>query len=199
MKKTVFVISHLCSGSDALVDSLNKNKLCMILENSIYYDSISSLEKLTNYRHKIGDHPQAVYGDHLLYNFLFSCKRLYEISKFIYVICTPRKCLNKIIDKHKKYNEERALNYYTFRLRRIYEMAKRTPGAVFLTQEDLQNENALFIIEKYLGISHIKDVELKNDETKNIFNEVLIEKAEECYEKYFYKIKNLNLKNVKIN
>jgi hypothetical protein len=192
MKKTVFVMSHLCSGSYFLINSLNQNKYCMFFENSAYYDSFSSLESLTNRFHKAGDHPFAIYGDHILYNFLFSCKKIYEISKFIYFISPPRKCLNKILENYSDYDQERAYNYYIFRIRRIYEMAKKTPNAVFLNYDNLQSPHFFSIIEKYLNLN-LKKESFEEKEHKNIFNEILIEKAENCYEKYFYKINQLDL------
>lgn len=192
MKKTVFVMSHLCSGSDFLVNSLNQNKYCTIFDNSAYYDSFSSLESLTNRIHKAGDHPLAIYGDHILYNFLFSCKKIYEISKFIYFISAPRKCLNKILEKHPEYDQDRAYNYYIFRIRRIYEMAKKTPKALFLTYDNLQSPELFHIIEKYLNVN-LKKQNFEEGACKNVFNEILVEKAENCYEKYFYKINQLDL------
>lgn len=191
MKKTLFVISHLGSDSQFLVDCLNKNKFFMISNNSMYYDSFESLERLSNRNHKMGDHPKSYRGDHLLYNFLFSSKRLYSISKFIYLISSPRRSLNLIIKNHKEYNQERAYNYYIFRIRRIYEMLKKTPKSIFLTHEDLQTGKCFSIIEQYF------DITLKKENFEftyeNVFNEILIEKAEKYYEKYFYKIKNMDL------
>lgn len=189
MKKTLFVISHLESGSSFFVDHLNKNKFFMISNNSMYYDSFESLEKLVNKKHKMGDHPKSIYGDHLLYNFLFSCKRLYQISKFIYIISRPRRTLNLIIKNHLEYDQERAYNYYIFRIRRIYEMIKKTPDCVFLTYEDLQLGKYSFIIQEKFNFE-IKSQSFEMN-YENLFNEVLIEKAEKYYEKYFYKIKNI--------
>lgn len=191
MKKTLFVISHLESGSEFLINCLNKNKFFMISNNSMYYDSFESLETLTNRKHKMGDHPKCFYGDHISYNFLFSCKKIYEISKFIYVISRPRRSLNLIIKKHKEYNQERAYNYYIFRIRRIYEMLKKTPGSIFFTYDDLITDKPFLIMEEYFNI----DLKRENLEMnyENIFNEILIEKAEKHYEKYFYKIKNMDL------
>ena len=45
-----------------------------------------------------------------------------------------------------------AKRYYCFRLRRLYEMAKKTPGAIFLTWDDIKSKKKLELVENYLNI-----------------------------------------------
>lgn len=196
MKKVCFIVSHLGSSSLDLVDILNRNPKCQINESKAQYDSVKSLDWLLSIDHKCRD-SSAIYGDHILYNMSFSCKKLYEFCKFIYVIRPPRPTLNEIITlQHVKYNEDSASRYYKFRLRRIFEMAKRTPGAVFLTWEDLSKGTAFSVIEKYLDLN----TQLKPEHfhfsasLHDKFSEKLIQQCEESYERYFYQINKLELR-----
>jgi hypothetical protein len=196
MKKVCFIVSHLGSGSTDLIDILNKNPKCQINQSKAQYDSVNSLEWMFFTDHKCRD-SSAIYGDHILYNMSLSCKRLYDFCKFIYVIRPARATLNEIITlQDLKYKEEFAARYYRFRLRRICEMAKRTPGSVLVTWDDLSKGTCFSVIEKYLGLTtqlkpeHFNFLASVNDK----FSEKLILQCEDAYERYFYYLQKLNLR-----
>jgi hypothetical protein len=178
MKKVCFVVSHLGSGSIDLVDILNKNPKCEIKESSTQYENPSSLGWLFASGHKCRD-SSAIYGDHLLFNMSISYKRFYEFCKFIYVIRPARASLNEIATlQDTKYKQADAARYYRFRLRRICEMAKRTPDAVLVTWDDLAKGSAFSIIEEYLGLSKQLKTELNHFVSNNndVFKENLIDR-----------------------
>lgn len=196
MKKVCFIVSHLGSGSLDLVNILNNNPKCQIEQSGAQYDSVKSLDWLLNRDHKCRD-SSAIYGDHLLFNMSLSCKKLYEFCKFIYIIRPPRASLNEISNyRQKKYEENSAARYYRFRLRRICEMAKRTPNSVFCTWDDLASGKAFPVIEKYLGLT----TQLKTDyyqfnaSLHDNFSEKLIIECDDAYERYFYYLSKLDLK-----
>jgi hypothetical protein len=89
------------------------------------------------------------------------------------------------------------LRYYTYRLRRICEMARRTPGAVLLTWDDMITGRGFPLLEKYL---HLKEP-LVNEEklwpqaqsNANVTS-AIIDQAQHSYERYFYYLRNLNLR-----
>lgn len=192
MKKVAFIVSHLGSNSDYLVRIINNNPKCHILSSGRQYDHIDSLEYLYKF-HSYKNYSGSIYGDQLLFNYSFSCKYLYKICKFIYLIRPPRQTLNEILTY---YNKKNAINYYTFRLRRICEMAKQTKNAVLITYDELMGEKASDVISNYLNLAD----KLKHDmiegeikPIKNNFDESTIMKIEDKYEKYFYYLKNLEL------
>jgi hypothetical protein len=196
MKKVCFIVSHLGSGSIDLLDILNKNPKCMIHDSKFSYKSPEDLNWLFYSDHRCRD-SSAIYGDHLLFNTSFSCKKLYEYCKFIYVIRPPRATLNEInILKNPKYQPNHASLYYKYRLRRICEMAKRTEEAVFLTWDDLSKGTAFNLIEDYLGLKK----QLTNDyhhfisNEKDSFEESIIKECEDAYERYYYYLSKLNLR-----
>jgi len=196
MKKVCFIVSHLGSGSDDLVRIINDNPACTIYNSQNRYDSPESLNWMFSSPHKRRDN-SAIYGDHLLYNPSMSHKSFFNFCKFIYVIRPARPSLNSIISTQGKiYSENYAANYYRFRLRRICEMARKTPRALFLSWDDLASGRAFSTIEEYLGlndpikVSHEDFVADYSDSVR----ESIVKESQDAYERYYYYLNNINLK-----
>lgn len=182
MKNGLFVVSHLGSDSGDLVKSLNDNPRVTIYDFSGLYDHYSSLQTLFGQRHKARD-SSAVYGDHLCFNTNFYCSDLYSCCKFIYVISPPRIALPRIIQENN-YNPIGSSRYYAYRLRRICEMAKRTPGAVLLRSENMQSK--MHLVKDYLGLKSPVNLDLTNDDSEVTVDSSLMSSAEDCYERHLY-------------
>jgi len=195
MKKVCFIVSHLGSGSGDLIDTLNKNPRCMIHNSEYSYENPADLNWLYSAGHKCRD-SSAIYGDHLLRNMSFSCKKLYEYCKFIYVIRPARASLNEIIFKNPKYEPEFAARYYSYRLKRICEMAKRTKDSILVTWEDLSSGIAFSLIEDYLGLK--EKLQTTHDQfifnNRDYFKENLISECEDSYERHYYYLNNLGIR-----
>ena len=189
MKKVAFIVSHLGSGSFELINILNKNSRCNFFNSNSQYSHPDDVRWMFNYA-KLSNYSGSIFGDHLLYNSSFSCKSLYNYCKFIYIVRSPRFALNEIYNNKKVKN---FLLYYKFRLRRICEMAKNTPNFLFFTWEDLANQSAFPILEKFLNLKEPlqKDDDLFKIETESNINESIISDAEDCYERYYYYLNNL--------
>lgn len=182
MKQVAFVVSHLGSDSGLFCESLDKNPRVQWFKSNVIYDHISTVEKLVDKPHKLKN-AAAIWLDELLYNFNFSSKYLYSCCKFIYVIRPPKPTLSCI--------GEGFVNYYTYRLRRICEMARCTPGAVLLTWDDLV-AGRLDLVENYLNLKEKIDPIQGIVPTKSVQWSIL-DNAQQSYEKYLYYLKNLNL------
>lgn len=193
MKKVCFVVSHLGSGSSELVGVLNRNPRCEIHSTKVQYSSPESLNWMFARGHKTRN-SSAVYGDHLLFNASLSCRKLYEFCKFIYVIRPARPSMKAIISCG--YGEDEASRYYRFRLRRICEMAKRTPGAVLATWDDLARGDILKSVESYLGLTTSLEMTVFPDESLDGPRESVVEQCQDAYERYHYFLKNLALEGV---
>lgn len=199
MKKVVFIASHLGSGSDDLIDILNKNPRCVFHNTNSDYSHPDKLEWMYRYGHKLEGHASAVYGDHLLFNMTLSCKALYKICKFVYVIRQPRPTLNEIISSPRlTYNPETAASYYAFRLRRICEMAKRTPGSLLLTWDQLASGLAFPVLDRFLNLKQPLKPEYNHflPSTVDRVPGPIIRKSEEVFERYFYYLSQLELERV---
>lgn len=196
MKKVCFVVSHLGSGSNDLVDVLNGNPRCEIHNSSVRYSSPEDLEWLFAHPHKCRD-SSAVYGDHLLFNSSLSCKVLYDFCRFIYVIRPARASLNETSTIADSSLDGRfAARYYSFRLRRICEMARKTPHSLLLTWDDLASGKAFPALEEHLGLKTQLKAEHHHFRAclKDDFEERLISECQDAYERYYYYLDKIGLK-----
>jgi len=161
------------------------------------YNHPTSLNWLGEHGHKI-DNSAAIYGDHLLFNIQFTNTTFYDFCKFIYVIRPAKESLNRIILQND-YTPKNALRYYTYRLRRICEMAKHTPGAVLLQNKDLANGTGYAPIEEYLDLKEPLTPSYDSfiEEEINDIPPEIYEPGEESYERHLYFLKQLDLKMVK--
>lgn len=192
MKKVAFVVSHFGSGSDDLVQVLNRNPRVLIHNQGAEYDHPSSLEWLFQGNHKT-DNAAAIYGDHLRVNTCLTCKALYNFCQFIYMIRPAKASLNAIVNWG--YTPENAAKHYMFRLRRICEMAKQTPGSVLLTWDDMQKPETYSLLTEYLELNvPLSKLETEFlDSSKDELDWDVIDKAQESYERHLYYLRQLNL------
>jgi hypothetical protein len=75
-------------------------------------------------------------------------------------------------------------------------MAKRTPGAVLLTWDDLTSAAGLPLIEEYLDLKKPLDLSLQHFVQKEggDVDPDLMKRGEEAYERYLFYLKQLDLK-----
>ena len=191
MKKVIFVVSHNFSESEKLIYILNTHPRIRIKNNRAIYNDPNDLATLFKDDMDLGIY----YGDEILLNTSLQCKQFYKLCNFIYLIRPAKPTINLNIE-YKVLSRRYVVQHYCFRLRRIYEMAKRTPGAVFLTWNDCANGSGLPLIQDYLklkeNIIH-QDIFGKYDISEHVLSSE-IQEAEEYYEKCLFDAKNLDLR-----
>lgn len=202
MRKILFVCSHLYSGSSALYEALNHHPKIQgfrsITSNS--YPDAASLIALSNYPHKLSNR-SAIYMDELLGNRSFYVKEAYSKCSFIYVIREPEVPVSFLIANEKK-KPSFAVRQYAFRLRRLCEMAKRTPGAVLLTWQNLIDGKGMDLIQDYLKLKDPIEFDpnllsiYNRAFSTNIIGVDLLEKVQDSYERYLYFLKSQKLVTV---
>ena len=196
------ICSHLYSGSNILYDAMDQHPRIQGFKRreGNLYGSLLSVINLANQDHKVKN-KSAIYLDELLHNFQIYSKDLYKCCKFIYVIRRPEPTLNYMIAVDKK-TPEFSILYYKYRIRRICEMAKRTPGAVFLTYDDLILNRGLNLIEEYLDLYQpiqfdpklLENISLGSG--TELLGSTLRSEIENIYEKYLYFLKNQSLRRL---
>ncbi len=191
MKKVCFVVSHLGSGSASLVAALNANPSCQFIESNAKYDGPASVRWIFKMGHKCRD-ASAVYGDHLLFNASITSREMYGRFLNIFVVRPARHSLNEII--RMGYNERGASSYYRFRLRRICEMAKRSPDSILVSWEELAKESTADIISEYLGLPTPISPPLPFEPSEEVCSESTVEECQMAYERYYYYLNGLNLR-----
>jgi hypothetical protein len=187
MKRILLVISHLGAGSASLCYYLAQNKIIQWMQDGIIYDHpTESIESLLSTKHKYSN-STGLYVNEVLYNYQISHKTIYQACEFIYLIRDPKSSI-KIL---KPTDAHFALNYYIFRLRRIYEMARETKGAVFLTWDDLMNQKGIKMLINKLNLqSDMPFEEFKSDKVLFDLPKPLLAEAERAYELCLYRVKN---------
>lgn len=186
MKRILLIASHLGSGSSSLCYSLAQSKVIQWVQDGLVYDDLSATESVLTSNHKYSN-LIGLYVNEVFYNYQISHKVIYKACDFIYLIREPKSAIK--IEKPK--DAVYALDYYIFRLRRLYEMTKETKNAMFLTWEDLVNGRGIDFIQNKLKLpDELKFEELKP--TKQFFSlpKPMLKKAEDAYELCLYRIKN---------
>jgi hypothetical protein len=196
MKNFVFIISHSHSGSIDFVKSINRNPRIQIYDTNFTYDHPDILKKIYSFKHKL-DNSAAIYGDHLCFNTDFSSNSFYKFAKFIYIARDGRSTLEELMaDNSLNYNLERATLYYSYRLRRMCEMSKNTPNAIFLRYKDLCDQKGLKLVEDYLDLKEpLENIDFTQSSKSNLSSKET-ERCQDAFERYFYYMKNSNLRKV---
>lgn len=200
MKKAVFICSHLYSGSSELYAAMEQNARIQGYKskNDNIYESNANLVSLFSKNHKMNN-SSSIYMDEILFNHQICSKSLYRSAKFIYLIRNPEQCVSQIV-AYGKYKPEFAARYYTFRLRRLCEMASKTPGAVFLTFDQLSNGFGTDLINNYLELKFPiefspNSVQIYNKKVNtDLLGSVLRSQIYDSYERYLYFLKNQSLR-----
>jgi hypothetical protein len=186
MKRILLIASHLGSGSSNLCYSLAQSKVIQWVQDGLIFDDLSSTESILASNHKYSN-IVGLYVNEVFYNYQISHKIIYKACDFVYLIREPKSAIKVEKPKDATY----ALDYYIFRLRRLYEMAKETKNAMFLTWEDLVSGKGTQLISNKLNLpDEIKFNELKPTKQFLSLPKPMLKKAEEAYELCLYRIKN---------
>ncbi|MGH7175464.1 MAG: hypothetical protein ACREGR_03855 [Minisyncoccia bacterium] len=113
-------------------------------------DHPDKVQAILGIRHKI-PHAGAVYAAELLFNYQLTCPRLLEFNRTIFVLSDPRRALPRLVESGM-YDEESATRNYTFRMRRLAEMAKRAAHGVVVTESDLESAEGISLVTGFLRL-----------------------------------------------
>ncbi len=143
MNQLFLVVSHLGASSNSLCKAIACTEtIHWMREGFVYKHPTDITAYLSAIRHK------GVFLNEILYNYQIAHKGVYQAANFIYLIRDPASAIQ--INKAK--DAALAVNYYVFRLRRIYEMAKETKNAIFLSWYDLTDRDGFALINTRLQI-----------------------------------------------
>lgn len=197
MKKVLFLVSHVGSGSGSVYESLNAHPRIQGFSFNNVYSSSIRLMSLTANKHKLMNNSR-IYMDHLLYNYQISDRSLLSCCSFVYVVREPEASIDYLIGSGT-YSREQAKMYYLYRIRRICELAKRTPGSTFLTHANLRDGKGLDLIERQLrlkdSIPRINWID--GEKMKNHLRIEEYDSLSQAYEKYLYFVSNIGCLGVK--
>lgn len=194
MKRVLFVCTHLGSSVEYFDRILEFSPKIQFYHSGISYKYPTDLSQLTNLSHKSGSEA-AIYGDVLLFNESVIGKCLYNSCSFIYLLRRANPTIS-FIKQNNLYDPTTAIDYYIFRIRRLYEMATQTPGAVLLTWDNLKNGHGFDLVTDYLGLMPFADIPDCWEEPTDLLPQSSLEEAEQAYEGMLYRMRKLNLRMV---
>ncbi len=179
--KFIFLMTHLGSGSHILTKSLNLiPSVCCTQTNKIYTHP-TDLDNLRDYKQYAKTFIETVTHNHCV-----ASKSFYDSCKFIYFINSPKQCFKEI---RKHYSPNSGMDYYSFRLRRMYELAHYTKHNLFLTYEQLAQEQYHESILKFIDIKKMPSFEYeKLNEDNGI--------PDDRYQKYLSLFNRLNINKI---
>ena len=192
MKRYLLIASHLGANSQNLCAALDRTDSIQWIRNGFVFTHPSDLNSFfSGINHKFSN-SLGVFTTELLYNYQLTHKGVCEFCNFIYLIREPKTAVRIANPNFATV----AVNYYIFRLRRIYEMARETKGAIFLTWDDLVNKNGFsFILEKLKLDDPLRFREVPNEKSLLSPPSALLKEANLAYDLCLFrlrKLKNLN-------
>jgi hypothetical protein len=148
MKKVLLIVSHIGSGSDGFCKMLDQNPRVQWFHTGNIYSNPNVAFDLVSNQHKLLN-SAAIWMDDILYDTDFCCPALHKECKFIYLIRESSQSLAGLFKIGQR--PASAIRYYTYRLRRICQMARQT-GGIFLTWEDIASRAGFPLVEEYLNL-----------------------------------------------
>lgn len=186
MKRIILVVSHLGAGSASLCYCLAQNKIIQWMQDGIIYDDpVLSVESILTTQHRYSE-KIGLYINEVLYNYQISHKKVYDACQFIYLVRDPKSSIRIVKPNDATY----ALNYYVFRLRRIYEMTKETKGALFMTWDDLVSQKGMKYLTKKYSLPDTPFAEYRPEKKLFELPKPMMAEAERAYELLLYRVKN---------
>lgn len=145
MKKVIFLHTHLGSNYESLLSVLESFPRIQVYKNMGPFQHPDELFKLFACKHKL-DNSAAMYLHPILENHEWVSLSIRNSAKNIFYFRDPISTLQEI----------KNLNYYSLRLRGLYEMAKNTKDKIVVTSDDLSKINAYLDIDMKISISKLE-------------------------------------------
>jgi len=180
MKRLLFITSHFGSGYEAIFELMDRNPLVQTIITEYTFSHPNEIMGLLMMNEHKSDSPLATYMTPLLMNSMLSHKGVVDFSKFVYFIRPPLNSLHEMVD-FGTHTPTSALNHYLFRMRRIAQLAEMTPGAVFLTWNNLVKKEGLNLVEEYLELEEpLEYMDLEPREMSGTIHKSFIDKAQKA-------------------
>jgi len=165
MKKVLFIHSHIGSGYKELMTELDKVPKIQCFEGYAPFRHPEDLSSLTNNKHKLNN-VSAIYVHPIIKNYEWVSKKIRETAKNIFLIARPEICFNEISKHYLK-----DFDYYSFRLKGLYETAKQTENKIFITADNIEPINEYLKID--LSPLSLLESSLTEEKSKAKYEEYL--------------------------
>ena len=180
--KYLFIFTHLASGNDLLCNALSEHTRFIINEDQLDYNHTEKLVKLKTIieRKEKNLHAGMTIVEKVFYNHQFSCYALLDYIYPIFLIREPVATIYELIHKHN-YSYKGAERYYSFRLRRMCEIANKSKKGMLVTYPELQFQD---VYEKISEVLELTPEFIAPEWESNMPNFSVQSVAQRSYEKY---------------
>lgn len=178
----VFIATHYGAGGSMLMTMLGASRRFGKVsrgDGQTYRDPtvLASVQ-----RDAAARQPQArVFVDRLVMNHELSHDFYYENVKFVFLVREPEESIKYIMEIG--YTEAAALRYYSYRLRRLCEMARKAKHKIVVTWGDLADKSAFPAIKEFLGVKELTSI-YRPEKSKETVTPATVSSARRCYERH---------------
>jgi hypothetical protein len=152
--KQVFIATHIGAGGNMLADMISANRrIARIRRDStqVYTDPIA-LDYAQ--RKTLEGNPNArMFVDRIVFNHELAHTSFYADCLFVFLVREPEATLKHLVGLG--YTERAAARYYTYRLRRLCEMARRAKHSIVTTWDELVSKQAFPAIKELIGMKEL--------------------------------------------
>mgnify|MGYP003420846787 FL=1 len=199
LKRVLFSVTHLASGSLPLLGLLNLNPRVQFVPTNPVIHDYTDLQALTGLPHKMNS-VAAMFAFEINFNYQFGSKQSIPHAHHLFVVRPPDPTLNLLVASGL-YSLDDAARYYCFRLRRICEIAKRVRQGMLLTYDDIQRGEYVGKLKSFLGLKddprHVPEAfDYLKPSVINEFDSKTLDWCRDCYERHLFFLKSLPLECV---
>jgi hypothetical protein len=197
LKRQIMIATHMGSGGSMLLEMILANRKAARLPRS--YDQVyadpTSLSILQEDANRFRPHAR-LFVDKVMFNFEVINLQYLQMCEYIFLVREAKGSLNSIV-KSGKLTPEAATRYYTFRLRRLCEMAKKSPRRLVITWDDLVDKSCLASLRTYLGMKELPSFYRAQEEV-DLVDPLLVMQGQKSYEKHLQYLKAITSLDAKV-
>lgn len=178
----VFVATHYGAGGSMLMTMLGANRRFgkVSREDGQTYRDPTVLAAVQ--RDAAARQPQArVFVDRLIANHELSHDFYYENVLFVFLVREPEESIKYMMETG--YTEAAALRYYSYRLRRLCEMARKARHKIVVAWDELADKSAFPAIKEFLGLKELTSI-YRPEKSKETVAGATVSSARRCYERH---------------
>lgn len=180
--KQIFVATHVGAGGSMLAEMISANRRIGRIrrDNTQVYTDPIALDYAQ--RKTLETNPDArMFVDRIVFNHEFAHESFYDDCLFVFLVREPEATLNHLVGLG--YTPAAAARYYSYRLRRLCEMARRAKHKVVATWDELVSKEALPEIKRLIGMKELNSIYRPQKSEKTV-DPATVSACRRCYERH---------------
>jgi len=181
--RQVFIATHMGSGGSMLMDMILANRKAGRIrrEPTQVYADPTTLLLFQRSAAILRPHAR-VFLDRLTLNHELLNSNFYDLCDYIYLVRDAEGTLNSLVESGK-FTPQAALRYYSFRLRRLCELAKKTPRKIVISWDQLVDKSCLPAVKSFLGMKELISM-YRPQQCPKLVDPALVAQGQKCYRRH---------------